>query len=71
VGNLYFTPNPPRMPRHRQRARRQEISRLRRELREAEAAGIDVPRVRANLAKSAAQIIAECDAELEAAKRGR
>jgi hypothetical protein len=58
------------MPRHRQRARRQEIARLRRELREAEAAGIDVPRIRASLKKSAAQIIAECDAEIEAASRG-
>lgn len=59
------------MPRHRQRTRRQAIARLRRELREAEAAGIDVPRIRANLARTPAQIIAECDAELEAAKRAR
>ena len=59
------------MPRHRQRTRRQEIARLRRELREAEAAGIDVPRIRANLRKTPAQIIAECDAEIGAATRGR
>ena len=59
------------MPRHRMRTLRQKLARLRRELREAEAAGIDVPRIRANLAKSKAQILAECDAEIEAARRGR
>lgn len=52
------------MPRHRMRAVRQEIARLRAELHRAEAAGINVPRIRENLKKSAAQIIAECDAEL-------
>ena len=62
------------MPRHRMRTLRQKLARLRRELREAEAAGIDVPRVRENLKLSAAQIIAKCDLELaavEAARRGR
>jgi hypothetical protein len=62
------------MPRHRKRTLRQKIARLRRELRDAEAAGIDVPRIRENLKMSAAQIIAKCDLELaavEAAKRGR
>jgi hypothetical protein len=53
------------------RTLRQKLARLRRELREAEAAGIDVPRIRANLAKSKAQILAECDAEIKAARRGR
>jgi hypothetical protein len=46
------------------RAVRQKIARLRRELRAAEAAGIDVPRIRENLKKSKAQIIEQCDAEL-------
>jgi hypothetical protein len=30
-----------------------------------------VPRIRDNLKKTPTQILAECDAELEAAKRGR
>ena len=53
------------MPRHRMRAVRQEIARLRRDLRAAEAAGIDVARIRANLTKTTTQILGECDEELD------
>jgi hypothetical protein len=56
------------MPRHRKRAIRQEIARLRRELRDAEVAGIDVPRIRENLKTPKTQILAECDAELDAVR---
>lgn len=55
------------MPRHRKRTLCQELARLRRELRGAEAAGVDVARVRANLKKVPAQILKECDDELLAA----
>ena len=56
---------------HRKRARRQEVTRLREELRRAEAAGINVRRIGENLKKSAAQIIAECDAELAAVRAAK
>lgn len=49
---------------HRMRARRLLLERLRKAQRDAEVCGVDVEAIRANLRKTAAQIIAECDPEL-------
>jgi hypothetical protein len=55
-----------RLRRHRKRSRPQELARLRAHLRQAEADGVNVRAVRANLGKTAAQSIEECDRELSA-----
>ena len=50
--------------RHRMRARRLPLERLRKALRDAEARGVNVEAIRANVARSIALIIEECDREL-------